>query len=97
MTSALSLWISSRHFASAAVAQTRIDAFDYFSRKDDLKVQSIFDREGTLTKFHYLFIPIWWSDESPREPIDQAELKAAYYEVTANYDEMYFGKVRVTL
>jgi len=76
-------------------SKNRKDAFAKLNSRNNYKRPPYFEND-VLTKFRYLFLPTWYSDESPKEPLDRAVFDATCEEVKEYYRKMSFGPMELT-
>lgn len=73
--------------------------WDIINTIDSYKNGRIFTSGGndrpTLTSYHYLILPVWWSDESST-PIDVTNVNEALDGAIANHYNQSWGKLEIT-
>uniref|UniRef100_A0A7S2V8C0 Uncharacterized protein n=1 Tax=Entomoneis paludosa TaxID=265537 RepID=A0A7S2V8C0_9STRA len=74
--------------------------WDLFNGIDTCKSQSaLWDQAGnrpTLTKTHYIVLPIWWDGEDTSDTMDPSFLQTGLTQIQQYYSEMSFGKHSLT-
>ena len=80
--------------AATTQSTARHDLFwENYAKKDDWKDLPIFSNNKTLTNFHYLVLPIWWSNEDENDPNLAMNVSVSILEETKTFfDEMSWGK-----
>lgn len=76
--------------------------FEIFATIEDFKDESSVwtgsdsSSRKTLSEMHYLVLPMWWQDESPKAPANLDSVRAVLDATVQYYSDMSFGKHSIT-